>query len=258
MKITTKLTNRGLTISLREDDPKTLEADPVADQDHPKRHYVYAHLDKQGRIFYVGKGAGKRAWSTDRHPLWHRYVNNHLKGEYTIQILQDNLALEESEKLEDAWIAQCSDTVVNWVNMGPSTDYKALDEYHKLRDANRTLIESAKSLELTDLEAAVKVYNRAIEALRQYATMSYEGGIVGQLLAEESAEMGINGELQALDRLSLCLIRLGRAEEAARQADSYFALYKRDLRFAGAARIMKRVEKALGKAGLTNHRRRPS
>ena len=133
--------------------------------------------------------------------------------------------------------------------MGRSTDYKALDGYHKLRDANRALIESAKSLEHTDLDAAAKVCYQAIEALKEYATISYEGGIVGQLLAEESAEMGINGELRALDRLSLCLIRLGRAEEAARQADSYFALYKRDLQFAGAARIKKRIERALGKAG---------
>ena len=249
MKITSKLTNRGFEISLQEDAPKPLQGDPGADQDHPKRHYVYAHLDKQGRIFYVGKGAGRRAWSTDRHPLWHRYVANHLNGEYTVQILQDNLTLEESEELEDDWIAQCSDTVVNWVNMGRSTDFEGLAKYHGLRDTNRALIESARSIEHTDLEAAVRVYYQAIEAIRAYATISSEGGLVGQLLAEESAEMGINGEVQALDRLSLCLIRLGRAADAAREADNYFAVYKRDLQLAGAMRIRKRIEKALGKSG---------
>ncbi len=249
MKITSKLTNGGLEISIQEDDPKPLQADPEADQEHPKRHYVYAHLDKQCRVFYVGKGAGRRAWSRDRHPLWLRYVNHHLNGQYTVQILQDDLALEESEELEDFWIAQCSDTLVNWVNMGRSTDFEALAKYHKLRDRNRALIESAKPVEHTDLEAAVKVYYRAIDAIRAYATISFEKGLVGQLLAEESAELGISGELQALDRLSLCLIRLRRADEAARQAKNYFALYKRDSQRPGAARIRKRIEKALGKAG---------
>jgi hypothetical protein len=102
------------------------------------------------------------------------------------------------------------------------------------------------------LEAAAELYCQAVDAIRVYAMISAEGGLVGQLLAEESAEMGLNGELHALDRLTLCLVRLGRAEEAARQADNYFALYRRDLQFASAVRIRKRIEKALAKC--SSHR----
>ena len=248
MKIISKLTNLGFEISLEEEDPKPLLADPDADQLHPRGYYVYAHVDAAGRKFYIGKGTQRRAWSEDRHPLWHRYVGNHLKGQYTVRILRDNLSSEESEELEADWIAQCSDTVVNWVNAGRATDFEALAKYHRLRDANRALIESAKAVERTDLASAISVYRQVIDAIAEYATISYESGIVGQLLAEESAELGINGELEALDRLTLCLARLGRAEEAARETEKYFAPYRRDLQLSGAARIAKRVEKALAKA----------
>jgi hypothetical protein len=247
MKILTKLTNLGFEISLEEEDPKPLQADPDADQEHPKGFYVYAHLDAAGRIFYVGKGTGRRAWSDDRHPLWHRYVDKHLHGHYTVKILRDNLSSDDSEELEADWIAHCSDTVVNWVNAGRSTDFESLANYHRLRNTNRALIEAAKSKEHTNLEKAVMDYRRAIDAIAEYATISYENGLVGQLLAEESAELGVNGELLVLDRLTLCLTRLGRAEEAARESEKYFARYRRDLQLSGAERISKRIEKALAK-----------
>jgi hypothetical protein len=247
MKLLMKLTNLGLEISLEKEGPKPLQADPDADQEHPKDYYVYAHLDGAGRIFYVGKGIGRRAWSDDRHPLWRRYVGRHLNGHYTVRILRDNLSSEDSEELEADWIAQCSDTVLNWVNAGRSTDFESLANYHRLRNANRALIESAKSKEHTNLEDAVKDYRRAIDAIAEYATILYEKGLVGQLLAEESAELGVNGELVVLDRLTLCLTRLGRAEEAVRESEKYFALYRRDLQLSGAERIRKRIEKALPK-----------
>jgi hypothetical protein len=167
-----------------------------------------------------------------------------LGGNYKIQILQDNLSDEEAEELEANWIAQCADSLVNWVNAGRPTDFSVLAECNRLRDANRALIESAKHTERTDLEAAASMYVRAIEAISSYVTISYEKGLVAQLLEEESAEQGINGELEALDRLSLCLTRLGRPEEAASRADQYFALYRRDLRLAASERITKRIEKA--------------
>ena len=43
-----------------------------------REFYVYAHRDNKGAIFYIGKGTGKRAWSQDRHPVWHRYVKERL------------------------------------------------------------------------------------------------------------------------------------------------------------------------------------
>jgi tetratricopeptide (TPR) repeat protein len=252
MKLTTKLTNLGIELSLQDEVPGPLEPAADADQIHPRQYYVYAHLDSSGQIFYVGKGKGKRAWSTDRHPLWVRYVEKHLNGEYQIRILCDNLSIEDVEEVEAEWIAQCSDTVVNWINMGRKTDFDALDRRYKLRTANLNLIQQAKAIEKNDIEKATSMYIQAIGAIQDYAFITYERGIVGQLLEEETAELGVSGEISALNRLTICLIKLGRPAEAAKYTESYLSLYRRDLQFGIAERILKRVDKAIARIQKPN------
>lgn len=245
MKITARLTNLGVELSVHDGDgPKPRNPAADANQQNPRRSYVYAHMDSAGKIFYVGKGERRRAWSTDRHPLWRRYVEKHLGGNYQVRILQDNLSAGEAEEVEAAWIAQCSDDLVNWSNMGRATDFQALEHYHKLRDANRALIQQAKAIEKGDLVQAVKIYVQAIEAIRGYAFINYEKGLVGQLLGEQDDELGRSGQIEALDRLTMCLIKLKRPTEAAQHANRYFALYRRDLQLTASQRIAKRIEKA--------------
>jgi len=245
MKVTTKLTNFGIKLLLHKNEiPGNLKPATDADQVNPRQYYVYAHLDSSGKVFYVGKGTGSRAWSTDRHPLWFRYVEKHLNGEYQVIILHDNLSAEDVEEVEAEWIAQCSETVVNWVNMGRKTDFEALDRRNSLRDVNLSLIQQAIAIEEYDLEKATSMYIQVIEAIQAYVSITYEKGLVGQLLEEEAAELGLCGEIKALDRLTICLIKLGRPMEAVQHTDNYFNLYRRDLKFSAAERIMKRVNKA--------------
>ena len=246
MKITAGVTISGIEISMRNgDEPVRLKPAPDACQENPRRSYVYAHIDAAGQIFYVGKGKGRRAWSTDRHPLWHYYVEKHLGGNYQVRILQDDLSAEEAEQVEGAWIAQCSDTLVNWFKMGRATGFQALERYHKLRDANRRLIQDAKAIEVQDLVGAVNMYVRAIQAIREYAFISYEKGFIGQLVDEQDEELGRKGEVQALDRLTMCLIRLGKPDEAAQHAGDYFSVYRGDQQTAAFQRITKRIQKAM-------------
>lgn len=248
MGFSTRLTNQGIEISWtagEESDP--LKPDPGVNQDSPRRFYVYAHLDGDGKIFYIGKGNGRRAWSDDRHPLWWRLVDKHLNGKYRVQILQDDLSPEQAEELESAWIAQCGDTLVNWFNMSHSVDLDALETHNKLRDANRALIAEARSVEKQDLERAIAMYKQAIEATESYAFMNYEKGLVGKLLEEEADEFGHNGELVALDRLTLCFIKLGRVEEASACTNAYYSKYRRDRHAKASEAIEKRVNKALAR-----------
>jgi hypothetical protein len=247
LKFRTRLTNQGIEISVQGDDEveQPLTPAPDADQEHPRRNYVYAHIDSSGKIFYVGKGVGRRAWSLDRHPIWSRYVEKHLGGVFQVRILQDNLSPEEAEQLESDWIAQCSPDLVNWSNMGRDIDLQANARYHALRDANRNLIKQAKATERADLEKATTMYLSAIKAIDEYESIVDERGLVGQLLREEKEEIGRRGEIEALDRLTMCLIKLNRPEEAAAHAKSYFALYRLDLERAAARRIAKRIEEAL-------------
>jgi hypothetical protein len=61
----------------------------VSDLIIPRDFYVYVHRTLSGRIFYVGKGHGKRAWSKkNRNVYWHRSVK---KYGYTVEIVADCL-----------------------------------------------------------------------------------------------------------------------------------------------------------------------
>ena len=102
-------------------------------QDRPKGFYIYSHRDQEGNIFYIGKGKGRRAWSTDRHYYWNRYVENHLLGKYEVKILVDSLAENEAEEVEWEEIRQRSDTLVNWMRPTADLDFQDNERYEELR-----------------------------------------------------------------------------------------------------------------------------
>ncbi|MDT8382781.1 MAG: hypothetical protein RRB22_00040 [Gammaproteobacteria bacterium] len=247
MKISTKITNQGITISFGEQPHERLTPLPSANQENPKRYYVYGHYDKRGIPFYIGKGIKRRAWDEDRHFLWRRYVEKHLNGEYKVVILVDDLKSAQAEELESEWIAQESETLVNWINFGRKTDFSALDTFHKLRNVNRELLGAAREQEQSKPDEAIKLYIKALVNIEAYATIQPEMGLVGQLIDEERQENGIGGELSILDRLTLCLICADRQTEASEITGQYFAKYQADEELSAAIRIKNRVEKAIKK-----------
>lgn len=91
------------------------------------------------------------------------------------------------------------------------------------------------------------MYLQAIEAIASYASISCEKGLVAELLEEEAQEFGRSGEIEALDRLTLCLVKLKRPDEAATHADRYFARYRRDLQLGAAQSVGKRIAKAIAR-----------
>ena len=64
-------------------------------------YYVYVHKDcSTGEVFYVGKGYGRRAWSTkSRNSRWESKVAS-LSNGWQAEIVQDNLSEDEAFNLE--------------------------------------------------------------------------------------------------------------------------------------------------------------
>ncbi len=69
----------------------------------PVGHYVYEHRTHNGRLFYIGKGKGERAYTKNgRNQYWHNVVNKH--GGYCVRIIEDNMTHEDALELEIAAI----------------------------------------------------------------------------------------------------------------------------------------------------------
>jgi hypothetical protein len=236
----------GLTITAgagRYTPPPIVPADPPIT--NPRGFYVYFHRDPSGRVFYVGMGQGRRAWSKDRHLIWHRYVEQRAGGKYTVEIHRDGLTQEEAESLEDDFVGAFGQQLVNWINGGRQLDLKALDRFHELRDANRARIAAARELEQDDPEEAIRRYREAIGHMAEYARMTTETGLVAEL-----SDPPCWDDSEALDRLTLVLSKLKRHDELARDATAYFAIYPEAKdRCARGKRVMARVGKALAKIG---------
>lgn len=189
----------------------------------PKRCYVYAHLGP-GRVpFYIGKGTGPRAWSTDRDAQWHHFIKTRCDNRFEIVILAEDLDEEDALDLEDELIAKHGKTLTNWVNPGRQFDYVALDRFHKLRDATTSFVSSTRPLEVADPETAVTRYRQAIAQMHEYSAITYETGLVADL----RNEIGVpaQGDIAPLDRLTLVLRKLGRYEDIIAEVDDYFGRY---------------------------------
>lgn len=202
-----------------------------------RRFYVYVHRDPQGSIFYVGKGTDDRAWSTHRDEVWQRYVSDRLGGRYTVEIVASDLSEDEALEREDELIAKHGRHLVNWINQGRDFDYAALEQFHRLRDANRCLVNETRLLDQSAPEEAVRRYRQALANLREYESFVTEHGLVADMLKD----MPKWGEPGILDRLTMCLVRLGRADEATAEVDAYLRDFPGARSGTVGQRIIKRV-----------------
>ena len=201
-------------------------------------YYVYFHRDMAGNIFYIGKGTKRRADSLDRHPAWKKYVTERLLDQYIVEIHADGLTEEYAEELEWSLICQYGEQLINWINPGRAFDYQALEQFHALRDKNRAFVAATKQYETTDLPLAVERYLLALEAMRKYESITLERGLVAEM------SVGPNwGEPNILDRLTLCLSKLGRLEEAIDVTNNYFKDFPSAANMAVGKRISARIAK---------------
>lgn len=212
--------------------------------------YVYGHFDLDGNCFYIGKGIGSRAFAKSirsRHPVWYYYINNYLKGKFEVMILHDNLTNDEAEFIEDELIRKLGHNLVNWFNLCRTCDYEMNEKYHKLVMINKSLIAESRTMEKIDLDKAINGYRKAIDKITEYNNLPNEWhGENPALVDRLNNEMDGNtkkGEIEAIERLSICLCKKGFKSEAKMEAIKYFEKHPYDYVYKGYVNVMNRVYK---------------
>ena len=92
--------------------------------------YVYVHRRQtDGKIFYVGKGNGRRAYVKRRNPFWTSVANKH---GYTVHIIENGLAEAEAFELECFLIAEIGrENLCNLTDGGEGAAGRVMTEEEK-------------------------------------------------------------------------------------------------------------------------------
>lgn len=123
----------------------------------PENHfYVYEHWrPDKGVCFYVGKGAGKRAWNLRQRNQWHKSISSKLTSlgyAVDVRVVSRNLTSAEAFALEMERIAFYGrDTLVNLTDGGdgPNNVFVTLETRAKIAAAHRGKKRSEEAKEKT-------------------------------------------------------------------------------------------------------------
>lgn len=208
-------------------------------------YYVYFHTDKDGNVFYVGKGTGKRAWrgTGERHHIWQRYVAEHLNGEYDVQIYRDGLTEDQALDLEQDREIHYGDALVNLSSMGRSYNAEALEEFNSRQRANREFVALTKPLEAANPDKAIDRYLEALSEAREYSAIQRETGLVARVLADEKNLQ----DTVIVDRLSMLLCKHGRVDEMSAIMSDLVQTFQSYSQTNAAVKVWGRIEKAVNK-----------
>jgi hypothetical protein len=105
-------------------------------------YYVYGHYTLDGRLFYVGKGVGDRAWvKRSRNPHWKNVAN---KCGLEVKILVDSLTEEEALQKEKELIEEIG--IENLTNMRPGGRPGPIQKGKRLTAEHKKNLSKAKQL----------------------------------------------------------------------------------------------------------------
>lgn len=185
------------------------------------RHYVYVHKAPDGSIFYVGKGTGNRAYSKDRQPEWHYYVQQILNGQDSIELVYDCISEEDALRIEDDLLAKYANTVINLQNMYSPVDSQKMVDYNNAIHAYSVSLRLAQRLDkdgkhdqaIAEYETAYSFYIKAM-SLNDY----YLGA--RSLLPKPRI-----APTQLADYFTKCLAKSGLHLRVVSFAEQFFSVY---------------------------------
>lgn len=208
----------------------------------PGKFYVYTHKDKDGTVFYVGKGTGNRAYSRDRAPEWLEYLDKRSGGKFSVEIVRAGISVEDALEIEDAVMKLHGGTIVNRVNPYAPYDSRKLRAYSEAQrcfgEALKRAINFRKS---KDFDKAISEFEAAYaHHLDMVRNADYDLGARNGL---RSTVFAYHPNSALADGYSMVLAKAGRNRELVAFAERYFRDYAPPYNKAENS-LKKRMEKA--------------
>lgn len=208
----------------------------------PGKFYVYTHKDKDGTVFYVGKGTGNRAHSRERSPEWLEYLDKRSGGKFSVEIVRDGISEEDALEIEDVVMKMHGGTIINRQNAHAPYDSTKMLAYCKAQkcfsEALRRAADFQKAKEfdkaISEFEAA---YAHHLDVVRN---ADYDLGARNGL---KSTTFAYHPTSALADGYSMVLTKAGRNHELVAFAERYFRDYAAPYNKAEDT-LRKRMEKA--------------
>ena len=205
-------------------------------------YYVYAHINQETKkVFYIGMGKNKRAWSKNRHPYWTKYVEK-LNCKYDVKILKDKLYEQEAVEWEQHYMREYANTLLNIQNWyQPHPGWEIYDHYHNKQYEIDNKMIILRNWELVDINRAIDGYKELLhthEELRKLSPRQYEGELIQELSEEQ-------GPYYIINKLSICLARVGKVKEAIKIIEEYLSKFPMDRELSGSSKVFDTLEKRL-------------
>lgn len=140
---------------------------PLGADSGEAKFYVYAHVrNDTGRVFYIGKGHGRRAWVTRRrNQHWSNIAN---KAGYQVEILKGDLTEKEALAMEIKTIAEIGlDNLCNMTIGGDGTaGFKMNEDQKRVLVANLTgrILSAETRKKISEANSGLKRDRSVVEA----------------------------------------------------------------------------------------------
>lgn len=210
----------------------------------PGKFYVYTHKDKDGTVFYVGKGTGDRAHSRERSPEWIEYLDKRSDGKFSVEIVRDGISEEDALDIEDAVMKIHGGTIVNRANPHAPYDPTKFRAYCEAqRGFGETLKRATNFQKAKEFDKAIPEFEAAYaHHLEMVRNADYDLGARNGL---KSTAFAYHPTSALADGYSMVLAKTGRNRELVAFVERYFRDYAVPYNKAEDT-LRKRMEKARG------------
>lgn len=190
----------------------------------PGKFYVYTHKDKDGTVFYVGKGTGDRAHSRERSPEWIEYLDKRSDGKFSVEIVRDGISEEDALDIEDAVMKMHGGTIVNRANPHAPYDPTKFRAYCEAqRGFGETLKRATNFQRAKEFDKAIPEFEAAYaHHLEMVRNADYDLGARNGL---KSTAFAYHPTSALADGYSMVLAKTGRNRELVAFAERYFRDY---------------------------------